>query len=134
MQTKWRMWRILLTIVLLWSVSFGIPKKYPCPFCDPSVWERQQFYEDAYIRGLNDIRLRTTHRLIIPKRHVTRFEDLTDEELLAVKHLVKNIQTPHYWILQKNNLFQSVPHVHFHLFSKPEKQSSFAFFVSFFGN
>lgn len=113
------MHRIIFFGAALWSASFGIPKKYACPFCDPFVWKQQQFYEDDLIRGLNDYRpVSESHKLIIPKRHISRFENLTDAELLAIKRLINQIKTPHYLILQKITCFSLFHMCIFILFQK----------------
>lgn len=107
-------------VVVLWSLPLGFQKR-GCPFCDPIIIAKQQFYEDAYVRGLENAKpIVQGHRLIVPKRHVERFEQLSDQELLAVKKLIVGLKIPSYWILQKNGLMQSVPHVHFHLLPKPK--------------
>lgn len=122
----------LFIVAFMISGPVGVVKP-GCVFCDPVVIKQQQFYEDTYVRGLDDLKpLIEGHKLVIPKRHVLRFEELTDQEILAVKHLIDKLQTPHYWIVQKNNLMNSVPHVHFHLIPKPQGLSDLKFVLKIF--
>lgn len=67
------------------------------------------------------------HCLVIPKRHITKFEELNDLEIVAIANLIKkiNIATQKifgdsiYIVLQKNGKnLQSVTHVHFHYIPK----------------
>ena len=52
-----------------------------CPFCDPSIIQRQAFYEDDFVVALCTHKpIMSGHCLIIPKRHVERFELTSDEE------------------------------------------------------
>lgn len=96
-----------------------------CAFCNSEILERQVFY-----RGSKAVALLTHkpavpgHVLIIPQRHVERFEDLTEEELAAIKETIQKVDlavrkmfgTKDYALIQKNGkeAGQSVPHVHFH--------------------
>lgn len=68
--------------------------------------------------------------MVIPKRHIERFEEYTDEELLAVKKAIHEVTAKikevygvsEYVILQKNGkegAGQSVLHSHFHIISAP---------------
>ncbi|MEI6805649.1 MAG: HIT family protein [Myxococcaceae bacterium] len=114
-------------ILLLWCSRFDI-YRVPCAFCDSFVIKQQQFTENQYARALWDSKpLVMGHRLIIPKRHVRRIEELTDSEMLAIKKLISELNLKHYWVLQKNDMMQSVPHVHFHIIPKPEGASGFVF-------
>lgn len=96
-----------------------------CSFCNPDVIGRQQFYESEHVQALIDYHpISEGHCLIIPKRHVERFEDLTDREWVDVRALILRVHSAvssvfgeaDYLILQKNGkgVGQSVPHVHFH--------------------
>ncbi|AMM54001.1 HIT family protein [Pyrococcus kukulkanii] len=54
-----------------------------CPFCTPEP--RNLLYENGLIRILVDsYPANRGHLLVVPKRHVTRVEDLTWEEKLAI--------------------------------------------------
>lgn len=96
-----------------------------CAFCDPEVLARQTFYEDDLVLALYTHKpILPGHCLIIPKRHVERFEFLTDEEITQMGRVIKKVNnavvkvfgTSPYLLLQKNGseVGQTVPHVHFH--------------------
>lgn len=96
-----------------------------CPFCDPKVLNAQTFYEGEKILALYTHRpLFPGHCLVIPKRHIERFEKLTDEEALEMTQVLKKVHTAAaavfdigpYLLWQKNGqeVGQSVPHIHFH--------------------
>ncbi len=96
-----------------------------CPFCDPAVIANQRFYEDDKVIGLYNYKPDLPgHCLIVPKRHIKRFELATDEEISSMMKLIKKINTAvskaygtdAYLLLQKNGLAmgQTVPHIHFH--------------------
>ncbi len=96
-----------------------------CVFCDGEVLNRQKFYEDDLVFALYTHKpVLPGHCLILPKRHVERFEMLTDEEILRITQAIRLVNeaatqvfhTASYLILQKNGVEvgQSVPHLHFH--------------------
>lgn len=96
-----------------------------CAFCDPKVLSYQKFYEDELVIALYTHKpILPGHSLIIPKRHVERFEGLSDEEITQIGRVIKKVnkaaeevfETSPYLILQKNGkeAGQTVPHVHFH--------------------
>lgn len=96
-----------------------------CAFCDPAVLKRQTFYEDDLVIALYTHKpIYPGHSLIIPKRHVERFEGLTDAEITQIGRVIKKVNqavmkvfgTSSYLLLQKNGaeVGQTVPHVHFH--------------------
>lgn len=108
--------------------SFG------CSFCDPEIIERQAFYEGNLIYALCDYRpIMPGHSLVIPKRHVERFEDLTTEEMTEMLQFIPKMHkavsqvegTDDYALLQKNgkSIGQSVPHVHIHYIPKKSSDS-----------
>lgn len=69
------------------------------------------------------------HVLIIPKRAVRNLNDMTDEEMLAVFHLIRRIAVAQqrafgatgYTIQQNNARNQSVCHAHFHVIPNSRK-------------
>ncbi|PJD97628.1 MAG: hypothetical protein CK425_03100 [Parachlamydia sp.] len=95
-----------------------------CAFCNTVILNHQKFYEDELVLALYTHKpILPGHCLVIPKRHVERFEMLTDEEMLQIGRVIKKVdqavaqvfQTSSYFLLQKNDLeIQSVPHLHFH--------------------
>jgi diadenosine tetraphosphate (Ap4A) HIT family hydrolase len=111
-----------------------------CAFCDGAVLERQTFYEDDLVLALYTHKpILPGHCLVISKRHVERFELLTDEETLRIGQVIKmvhqavseNFGTSSYLLLQKNGLEvgQTVPHVHFHYVPRQAGDSSSLLFV-----
>ena len=96
-----------------------------CPFCDPSIIQRQAFYEDDLVLALCTHKpVMPGHCLIIPKRHVERFELTSDEEASQICRAIKKVDravskafdTSAYLLLQKNGreVGQAVPHIHVH--------------------
>jgi histidine triad (HIT) family protein len=96
-----------------------------CAFCDPKVLEYQKFYEDELVIALYTHKpIFPGHSLIIPKKHVERFEMLSEAEVTRIGQVIQKVNkaaekvfgTSSYLLLQKNGkeVGQSVPHVHFH--------------------
>jgi diadenosine tetraphosphate (Ap4A) HIT family hydrolase len=115
-------------------------KWYYCAFCDGAVLERQTFYEDDLVLALYTHKpILPGHCLVISKRHVERFELLTDEEILRIGQVIKMVNkavsesfgTSSYLLLQKNGaeVGQTVPHVHFHYVPRQAGDSSSLLFV-----
>jgi diadenosine tetraphosphate (Ap4A) HIT family hydrolase len=97
-----------------------------CPFCQQEIIERQQIHESSLFRLFYSLTPAVEgNLLLIPKRHVTRFENLDRLELLEVHQALQWVprlfemiyQAKEYLILQKNGALagQSVAHIHFHL-------------------
>jgi len=117
-----------------------------CPFCDTKIIQRQKFYEDTLSLALYSYKpILEGHCLIVPKRHVERYEDLTLEEMTSLQQLIqrthkavsKALGTRSYILLQKNgaSVGQTVPHVHIHYIPREEHNSSilglfFRFFIN----
>jgi histidine triad (HIT) family protein len=106
-----------------------------CAFCNQGVLDRQKFYEDDLVLGLYTHKpILPGHCLIIPKRHVERFEDLTTAEISQMGQVIKKVhqvipqifETSAYLLLQKNGLEvgQTVPHVHFHYIPRKTGEDS----------
>lgn len=96
-----------------------------CPFCNRAVLNYQKFYEDDLVLALYTHKpIMPGHCLVIPKRHVERFELLTDAEATQICRVIKKVNraaakvfnASAYLLLQKNGqeVGQTVPHVHFH--------------------
>ena len=111
-----------------------------CAFCDPAVLDRQAFYQDDLVLALYTHKpILPGHCLIIPKRHVERFEGLSKEEELQMSELIKKVNqaamkvfgTSAYLLLQKNGreVGQEVPHVHFHYIPRKAGDSSILKFI-----
>ena len=106
-----------------------------CPFCDADILAKQFVHETNEIVTLYCLTPATKGNiLIIPKRHIERFDQLTIEELQAFQREVYFFskvftffyQIPEFVIIQKNgkNAGQSVAHLHFHMIpaSRPFKE------------
>lgn len=126
--------------LLLVQVDFQRFNKPGCAFCTQEVLERQVFYrENGALALLTHKPAVPGHVLIIPERHVERFEDLTSEELMAIGDAIKKVDAVvrktfgnvDYLLLQKNGrgAGQSVPHVHFH-YLPATKFLALRFFIS----
>lgn len=111
-----------------------------CPFCDHSVLNSQQFYEEDLVVALYTHKpVLPGHSLIIPKRHVERFEELTGNEILQIGQVVQKVNqaaekvfgTSSYLLLQKNGkeVGQSVPHIHFHYIPRKKDDDSIIKFM-----
>ncbi len=112
----------------------------PCVFCNPSVLQRQTFYEDDLVLALYTHKpIFPGHCLIVPKRCINRFEELTDQEIVQIKRVTEKVDqavqrvfnTCSYLILQKNGVEvgQTEPHVHFHYIPREEGDSSSIVFM-----
>jgi histidine triad (HIT) family protein len=114
-----------------------------CPFCNRKIIDYQNYYEDNLVIGLYNFNpVVPGHCLIIPKRHVERFEGLKDDEELAICDLIKKtneaakkvVDAGSYLILQRNgkSVGQGVPHIHFHYVPrKADNREIFGFYLRF---
>jgi len=121
-----------------------LPSKENCAFCTQKVLDAQTIYEDDLVRVLYPYQpIVPGHFLIIPKRHVERFEELTDEEMLQISRVIKKVHkaavkefdADSYLILQKNGIEagQTVPHVHFHYIARKKGEDSIPkFFIQLY--
>lgn len=111
-----------------------------CPFCDPTVLQSHVFYEDELVLALyNHKPIFPGHSLIIPKRHVERFEKLTEEEITQIGRTIKRVNllisqifhTSTYLLAEKNGkeVGQSVPHIHFHYIPRKSGDDSILYFL-----
>lgn len=112
-----------------------------CPFCDPYV-EKNIFLEEGTALGVcTNHPIFPGHVLVIPRRHVERFEDLSDQEICDIGAATRRIHEAairlfgenDYMLLQKNGASagQSVFHVHFHYYARSEKMGTFGFLWRF---
>lgn len=101
-----------------------------CPFCNPEVIERQLVAETEQCRVLYCLTPATEgNLLLVPKRHITRFEELNPAEAADLFHLIELTQDvfkrcyslSDYLLVQKNgkNAGQSVDHIHVHAIPCP---------------
>ncbi|NJE49244.1 HIT family protein [Thermococcus sp. 9N3] len=95
-----------------------------CPFCRPP--REQLLYEDSLIRILLDAYPASRgHLLVVPRRHVERWEDLTGEEKLALirgmelaMEVLRETLKPDAFNVGMNlgkEAGQTVPHLHLHV-------------------
>lgn len=110
-----------------------------CDFCDNEVIEKQSIFEGKLVRVLYPQHpIVWGHVLVMPKRHIQFFFDLTDEELVEMKNILKEfylrVELDKELIginLLNNNgspqAGQHIPHTHVHAFLrlKDEKTSPF---------
>lgn len=132
MSKKFLIFIVLIAIlggVTFWIANTPVSSFYndrSCPFCEKKVIEEQLVYEGDLIRVLYNYKpLFEGHILIIPKRHIDRFEKFTDQEVIELKHVVEKMQkafekayqkSDYVLILQNGpNAGQTVAHTHFHM-------------------
>lgn len=107
----------------------------PCPFCKEEVFERQGIATGNLTRTLYDHHpISDGHCLVIPQRHIERFEDITAEELTEVGNSLKQahraaqkaFDVDNYVIIQNNGntIGQTVPHIHFHYIPRKRGETS----------
>jgi diadenosine tetraphosphate (Ap4A) HIT family hydrolase len=86
-----RLIHLLFTLLLAAAPLFADKEESaPCAFCNPAILDYQQFYEDDLVIALYTHKpVMPGHCLIIPKRHVERFEMLSDEESLQIFRVIK---------------------------------------------
>jgi diadenosine tetraphosphate (Ap4A) HIT family hydrolase len=99
-------------------------KKNDCPFCDPqNVAQNVQETPHAYIASnlthydLWEAMDVTDHLLILPKRHVLHFNELTSEESLDIMKLIAEYEAKGYSVYARavKNANRNIPHQHTHL-------------------
>lgn len=102
-----------------------------CPFCNPEVIQKQFVHGNESINTLYCLTPATVgNLLIIPKRHIERFEELTESELQAIQKEInlfsmvfeKVYGINEFVLIQKNgkNAGQTVAHLHFHMIPAPK--------------
>lgn len=126
---------LITALIFLFTQYDFSPYRKDCAFCDQAVINRQKYYEDDLVLALYIYKpVYPGHSLIIPKRHVQYFHELTDEEILQMGRVIKKVHkatsavfgTLPYALIQKNGkeAAQSVPHVHFHYIPRKEGDTS----------
>lgn len=104
-------------------------------FIEPDLIASQAYMTCELAYGLVDTRpLVPGHCLIIPKRQVAHFEELTADEILQMSLIVRKTHAAtetlmgpcDYLLLQKNgpSVGQSIPHVHIHYIPRMQSQKS----------
>jgi diadenosine tetraphosphate (Ap4A) HIT family hydrolase len=138
---------IFLMVAAIWGIGqidlHQVYTKANCPFCDRTIVAKQLLYRGNGCTALLNYKPAVPgHALIVPNRHVERFEDLTVEELAEIQILVgrvdeaakKTFGATGYLLLQKNGqeAGQSVPHVHFHYLPRKVGENHIWFAVKLF--
>lgn len=104
---------------------------FNCPFCDYHINTRS-FIETKYSKAIiAKDHIYKGQSLVIPIRHVEKYTDLSDEEItdmalcckLALKALKSSLGIENYNVVLNNGNIagQTVPHVHFHIIPRIEK-------------
>ncbi len=104
-----------------------------CPFCKPP--REQLLYEDGMIRILLDAYPASRgHLLVIPRRHVERWEDLSGEEKMGLirgmelaMEVLRETLKPDAFNVGMNlgrEAGQTVPHLHLHVIPRWEGDCS----------
>ncbi len=106
------------------------PKPKVCNFCDPETLKNiihetpysyivpnRVFYDVWEMHNVTD------HLLLMPKRHVHTFSELTDGEKLDIMHLVGEYESKEYNVYARasKNKQRSVSHQHTHLIKTHHK-------------
>lgn len=98
-----------------------------CPFCDQEILQKQMVLDGKEAAVLYCLTpLTEGNVLVIPKRHVEGFENLSSSEMEEIRSLIAELPlafqkaygTTDYFIMQKNGVLagQSESHLHFHVF------------------
>ena len=113
--------------------------KSRCPFCTPetvakSVLTTELCYVVPNITKydvweLHDV---TDHLLILPKRHVTKLQELTDQERLDIMNIAAKYEAKGYNVYArgKNFVKRSQEHQHTHLIKATNKRPWIFFYLS----
>jgi diadenosine tetraphosphate (Ap4A) HIT family hydrolase len=120
----------LLLLALFWEISLFAADK-PCPFCNSDIINKQFVHETDCTVTLYCLTPATKGNiLIIPKRHIERFEQLTGQEMQTIQQEINLFSSvfrdfyeiPEFVLIQKNgkNAGQSVSHLHFHMIPAPK--------------
>jgi len=97
-----------------------------CIFCDPVIRKKETFYESKKCIAIVNIKpVVAGHILIIPKRHVEKFVELTEEEIVDIFGSLKNVydilikafkSTAFNLVIQDGrDSGQSIAHLHLHV-------------------
>jgi histidine triad (HIT) family protein len=108
---------------------------HSCPFCNEENVHYQGFYESKNVIALFNYRpVLEGHSLIIPKRHVEKFEDLTSQELIEIGECIRKTHLAFKDVYHKDDYLlvlqngknggQTVPHVHFHMIPRGSELTS----------
>lgn len=110
------------------------------PFTNPSVIQKQQYMETELARGLISLTpIAPGHCLVVPKRPVQRFEELTSEEVVEMSYIIRHTHEAiqekmgpsDYVLLQKNGICvgQNSNHLIWHYVPRAQSQPSVLLFT-----
>ena len=104
-----------------------------CVFCKIIAGELPSYkvYEDEQVLAILDIKpIHAGHILVLPKKHVTNLEEISEVDLSNVVIVVKKmggllkdkLSCVGYNVIENNDLVagQEIPHLHFHLIPRLE--------------
>lgn len=105
-------------------------KDNKCPFCNKKILKKQIVYSGEKVSALYNLTpISLGNILVIPQRHITRFEELLPEESSEIQFVIKKVveafkniyKIDNYLILQKNGkqAGQNIAHIHFHVIPCP---------------
>jgi diadenosine tetraphosphate (Ap4A) HIT family hydrolase len=105
-----------------------------CPFCNnPDIKERIIYKDDLVMAFPTNLPITPGHVLICPTRHIANVDDLTDNELLAIKNLIlklknslsKAVSAQGFNIAWNEGISagQSIDHLHIHIVPRKEGDS-----------
>jgi diadenosine tetraphosphate (Ap4A) HIT family hydrolase len=108
--------------------------KNKCPFCElPEIKERKISENKLAWAFPTNIPITPGHTLIVPKRCVAKFKDLTNPEIKAIldlgekikKSLIKTFGAQGFNVAYNENPVagQSISHFHLHIVPRKEKDS-----------
>ena len=96
-----------------------------CPFCAPDIKDLSFFENENFAALYNIAPILPGHTLVIPKKHITGFFELSDQDLFefvkfsrsVIRILSKAFGTESFnWTLQeKEDAGQTITHMHIHI-------------------
>lgn len=108
------------------------PKPEICNFCDPDT-RKNTIYETEYsyivpnrvFYDVWEMKSVTDHLLLMPKRHVHTYDELTDTEKLDLMNIMGKYESEHYDVYARasHNKQRSVDHQHTHLIKTDPKHA-----------
>lgn len=109
-----------------------------CPFCDSAKYD-DAVYSDTYIFvipnqtkhdvwELHDV---DEHLLVMPKRHVRSYKELSDKERLAIINFIADYESCGYNVYARGVGFskRSVEHQHTHLIKADNTPAKFSLYI-----
>lgn len=101
-------------------------KKIICPFCDDKNISLRFVYQDSLVMSFpTNIPIVPGHLLVCPKRHISKIENLSKEEVLAITNLIiklkeglkKSFKAEGFNIAWNEGVSagQAVDHLHIHI-------------------